>query len=108
LFHQGQFEGRRKRISPHLCRSPNEPVDPTLQAFYRRLLSVLRRPAVQQGRWHLLECLPVWEGNWTSNGIVAYAWEGRDSKRLLAAVNFAANHSQCYVRLPWSDLHSGQ
>jgi hypothetical protein len=23
-------------------------------------------------------------------------------------VNFAANYSQCYVRLPWSDLHGGQ
>jgi hypothetical protein len=39
---------------------------------------------------------------------VAYAWEGRDGKRLLTAVNFVGNHSQCYVRLPWSDLHSAQ
>ena len=27
FFHQGQFEGRKKRISPHLCRGPIEPVD---------------------------------------------------------------------------------
>ena len=27
FFHQGQFEGRRKRISPHLVRAPVEPVD---------------------------------------------------------------------------------
>ena len=27
FFHQGQFEGRKKRISPHLCRGPEEPVD---------------------------------------------------------------------------------
>src|SRR5690606_25550713 len=26
FFHQGQFEGRRKRISPHLIRGPQEPV----------------------------------------------------------------------------------
>ena len=25
FFHQGQFEGRRKRISPHLVRAPLEP-----------------------------------------------------------------------------------
>jgi glycosidase len=108
FFHQGQFEGRRKRISPHLCRGPDEPVDPTLQAFYSRLLSVLRQPIVRQGHWRLLECLPAWQGNWTSDCFVAYAWEGRDSQRLLAAVNFATNHSQCYVRLPWSDLHGSQ
>jgi glycosidase len=108
FFHQGQFEGRRKRISPHLCRGPNEPIDPTLQAFYSRLLSVLRQPIVRQGHWRLLECLPAWQGNWTSDCFVAYAWEGRDSQRLLAAVNFATNHSQCYVRLPWSDLHGSQ
>jgi alpha amylase-like protein len=108
FFHQGQFEGRRKRISPHLCRGPNEPVDPTVRAFYSRLLSVLRQPVVRQGHWQLLECLPAWEGNWTSDCFVAYAWEGRDSKRLLAAVNFAANQSQCSIRLPWSDLHGRQ
>ena len=27
FFQQGQFEGRTKRISPHLCRQPDEPVD---------------------------------------------------------------------------------
>src|SRR5215831_12410660 len=27
FFHQGQFEGRRKRISPHLVRAPKEPTD---------------------------------------------------------------------------------
>jgi glycosidase len=108
LFHQGQFEGRRKRISPHLGRRPEEPLDPTLQAFYARLLAVLRRPAVRQGRWQLLECLPAWEGNWTSDCFMAYAWEGGDGQWLLTAVNFAGNQSQCYVRLPWSDLRSGE
>jgi hypothetical protein len=27
FFHQGQFEGRKKRISPHLVRGPEEPLD---------------------------------------------------------------------------------
>jgi len=33
FFHQGQFEGRKKRISPHLCRGPNEPIDQKLKSF---------------------------------------------------------------------------
>jgi glycosidase len=33
FFHQGQLEGRKKGISPHLVRAPEEPVDAELQAF---------------------------------------------------------------------------
>jgi hypothetical protein len=33
FFHQGQFEGRRKRISPHLVRAPQEPIDQNLAQF---------------------------------------------------------------------------
>ncbi|HZW88421.1 MAG TPA: alpha-amylase family glycosyl hydrolase, partial [Myxococcaceae bacterium] len=44
FFHQGQFEGRRKRISPHLVRAPVEPVDEALRGFYDRLLAALRDP----------------------------------------------------------------
>ena len=42
FFHQGQFEGRRKRISPHLVRAPLEATDDALQQFYDRLLAVLQ------------------------------------------------------------------
>lgn len=104
FFHQGQFEGRRKRISPHLCRGPAEPVDQTVRQFYDRLLGVLRKPVVRDGRWQLLECRPAWDGNWTADCFLAFAWEGRDGARLLVAVNYAPNQSQCYIRLPFADL----
>ena len=65
FFHQGQFEGRRKRISPHLVRGPDEPIDERLKQFYDRLLAVLRHPVVREGQWQLLECVPAWDGNWT-------------------------------------------
>ena len=104
FFHQGQFEGRRTRISPHLGRGPDEPVDATLQAFYCRLLSALQKCPVRQGQWQLLECAPAWEGNWTSGCFIACTWETPDRQRVLVVVNYAGNQSQCYVRLPWSDL----
>jgi glycosidase len=44
FFHQGQFEGCRKRISPHLVRAPEEPVDASLQGFYGNLMTALRQP----------------------------------------------------------------
>jgi hypothetical protein len=60
FFHQGQFEGRRKRISPHLVRGPEEPVDERVKNFYDRLLAALRDDAVRKGQWQLLECAPAW------------------------------------------------
>src|SRR5208283_477284 len=47
FFHQGQFVGRKKRITPHLVRAPQEPIDRKIEEFYNRLLSVLRRPVVR-------------------------------------------------------------
>jgi hypothetical protein len=108
FFHQGQFEGRKKRISPHLGRGPDEPIDPTVQTFYEQLLSVLRLPVARDGRWQLLECAPAWDGNWTGDCILAFAWQNDAGARLLAVVNFAPNQSQCYVRLPFDDLAGRQ
>jgi hypothetical protein len=107
FFHQGQFEGRRKRISPHLVRGPDEPIDERLKEFYGRLLAVLRRPVVREGKWQLLECIPAWEGNRTWDCFVAFAWQGPDGERLVGAVNYAPNQSQCYIRLPFKDLGNG-
>ena len=108
FFHQGQFEGCKKRISPHLGRGPNEPVNQELQQFYDRLLAVLRQPAVRDGQWQLLECTPAWDGNGTCDSFLAFAWQGREGERLVAAVNFAPQQSQCHVRLPFADLGQSQ
>jgi len=104
FFHQGQLEGRRKRISPHLIRAPKEPVDETLHQFYERVLAVLQRRTVRDGQWRLLDCAPAWEGNWTSDCFLAFVWQGPGRERLLVTVNYAPNQSQCFVRLPFLDL----
>jgi hypothetical protein len=98
FFHQGQLEGCRRRISPHLVRAPDEPVDAWLREFYEKLLAVVRDPTVRNGEWTLLECAPAWNGNWTNDCFIAYGWRGAAETRRLVVVNFAANQSQCYVR----------
>jgi hypothetical protein len=132
FFHEGQFQGRKKRISPHLSRRPDEPVDADLAKFYDRLLAVLRQPLLREGRWQLLECTPAWDGNWTCDCFLVFAWQWSDEERLrfavkdaanqssrmehfdpprlrlLVAVNYAPNQSQCYVRLPFTDLANSQ
>ena len=107
FFHRGQFEGQTKRISPHLRRAPTELVNPELATFYRRLLAVLNRSLVRDGTWQLLETIPAWEGNWTSDDFVAYAWQDASSQRLVVVVNYSPHQSQCYLRLPFADLPGG-
>ena len=68
----------------------------------------MTRPVVRDGRWQLLECVPAWEGNWTNDCFLAFAWEGHAGERLLVTVNYAPNQSQCYVRLPFTDLAGSQ
>jgi len=104
FFHQGQLEGRKKRISPHLVRAPVEPTDETLQLFYERLLAVLRQPAFRDGQWRLLECVPAWDGNGTYDCFIAWTWQGPDNQRRLIAVNYSGHSSQCYVHLPFPGL----
>ena len=104
FFHQGQFEGRRTRISPHLVRGPNEPVDDQLAQFYARLLAVLRQPMVRDGRWSLLECVPVWHDNATSDNFIAFRWERNPREWLCVVVNYSPQQSQCFVRMPFPEL----
>lgn len=46
--------------------------------------------------------------NWTWDCFLAFAWQGPIGERLLVTVNYAPNQSQCYVRLPCTDLGIGK
>jgi Alpha amylase, catalytic domain len=104
FFHQGQFEGRKKRISPHLVRAPQEHPDTALKRFYEALIAMLRQSIFRDGDWRLLDCTAAWEGNWTADCFVASLWQGRDGEQRVIAANYAENQSQCYVRLPLPEL----
>jgi hypothetical protein len=105
LFQEGQFEGRRVRLSMHLGRRPREPLDAVVREFYQRLLACLPRPELQ-GRWQLLECRPAWQENVTSKHFIVFVWELQQAnpQRLLIAVNYGPTQGQCCVPLPFADL----
>jgi hypothetical protein len=103
FFHHGQFEGRLKRISPHLSRGPEESSNASLNQFYDWLLKVLQQPVVREGRWQLLECFPAWDDNGSNDAFIAFSWHDGGA-RLLVAVNYSSQPSQCYVRLPFCDF----
>ncbi len=103
FFHEGELEGRRRKASLHVRRRPPEAPDPEVEAIYRRVLELLRRPEVRCGNWRLLEAAPVWPENRSFNQLVAFCWEGA-GRRLLAAVNYAAEPGKGYVASPWTDV----
>jgi glycosidase len=104
FFHEGQLEGRRVKVSMHLGRRPEEPVDLVLQKFYRKLLACLKRPEVRQGRWQLLKVVPAWDGNPTWERFLAFAWEGKAGQHLLITVNYGPTQGQCHVTWPFMDI----
>jgi len=101
LFHQGQFEGRRKRISPHLVRGPDELTDSAILAFYEKLLAILRLPIVRQGDWQLLDPKPNRDGNHSNENIIAFRWKHSDGSFLVIAANLSATASQARIELNW-------
>jgi hypothetical protein len=103
FVHEGQLQGWSKKISVHLCRGPEQPIDPGLQEFYHHLLNALRLDVFRNGDWQVLECKPAWDGNWTSECLIAFAWEGQNGQQAIVAVNYAPNQSQCYLPLPLSN-----
>ncbi|MEQ1588119.1 MAG: alpha-amylase family glycosyl hydrolase, partial [Cyclobacteriaceae bacterium] len=107
FFHQGQFEGRMKRISPHLVRGPHEPLNTDLQSFYASLLSALKHSSVRDGEWRLLSGGPAWEGNNSNDSFITFSWHAGD-ERFVIVVNYASHSSQCYLNLQFSDLYKAQ
>jgi hypothetical protein len=104
FIHQGQFKGRKKRISPHLVRGPEEPKNEALEIFYKKLIMILKKPVFRNGRWQQLDCRPAWEGNWSNNSFISFSWQGEKDEKIVVAVNYSPDRNQCYVNLPFHDI----
>ncbi|MFH1937226.1 MAG: alpha-amylase family glycosyl hydrolase, partial [Bacteroidota bacterium] len=103
FFHQGECQGRKVKVSPHLGRAPEEQPDVLTEAFYVQLLTLLKRPLFHTGDWQLLEPVSAWNGNSTSRNFIAFSWCDEDS-RLLLVVNYAPNQGQCRLFLPFEGI----
>ena len=106
FFYQGQSDGARVRVPTHLCRGPDEPINQEISNFYNRLLHVLKETeGFRSGRWSQIQPSPAWQGNESSEGFVAYAWSTSNGIYHVIVVNYAEHRGQCYLVLPFPDLH---
>lgn len=111
LFHEGQFEGRKVRLPVFLGRRPEEPVEPGLPGFYRKLLAEAGEAVYRDGAFATCE-IGGWRDNRSCRNLAAWCWklgasraEGRDDDvRRLVIVNLGTERSQALVRVPWPEL----
>ncbi|GAA3205888.1 hypothetical protein [Actinocorallia longicatena] len=102
LWHEGQFDGRRRHVPVFLGRRPPEPDDGDLRRFYIRLLAAVSVAGLREGSWELLRCTG-WADNASCLNLIATARSGAPH-RALTIVNYSDTPSQGRVRLPWADL----
>jgi hypothetical protein len=99
FFHEGQLDGRRLKISPHVVRRHPEPVDEQVHDFYLRLLKLLQDDTLNRGRWLPLEAKPAWDGDTSFESIIAFRWKDPEFRHLLVVVNYSPRAAQGRIRL---------
>ncbi len=83
MFHDGQFEGRRTRVSVLLGRRPEEAPDESVTAFYRDLLALCSSVPLQSGHWSRLALYPP-TGARPLTRCLAWQWQHPDGTRVIA------------------------
>ncbi|MFA8343421.1 MAG: alpha-amylase family glycosyl hydrolase [Rhodothermaceae bacterium] len=100
LFHDGQFEGKKIKLPVQLGREPDEKPNPELLGFYNKLLEVSNSDIIKQGKWNLLETIPVWENHNMLSFKSILAWElSHQNKRCLVAVNYDEGVNSCRIKI---------
>ncbi len=102
LLYEGQFEGRRVSPPVFLARRPVEAIDLNLQAFYHKLLAVVKESGLRDSEWQLCE-RAGWSDNSTYLNLVAWCWSQGEA-RYVVVVNLSEYQSQACVQLPWNRL----
>ncbi len=100
LVHDGQPEGRRRRVPVQLVREPDEAIDPVVATFYERLFAACADPAFRDGRWAPLQAHPLRPGDDGGHGgLLAWCWV-LDDRPFVVVVNYSDRHAAGRIDLP--------
>jgi hypothetical protein len=105
FWHQGQWEGRCKKIPVQMRRAPRETPDEDLFSFSKSLLHEVNHPVFHDGQWGLCDT-SGWPDNQSHQNLLAWCWDLGEERRLII-VNFCSSSCQGYVRLPQDWFHGG-
>jgi len=98
FYNDGQFEGKRVKLPVQLTREPLEKVNTEMQAFYYKLLKICSTEIFKVGTWKLLKPVLSWDNNFTYQNILAWEWQLRDERRIVA-INYSEIHSSCRLKI---------
>jgi len=100
LFNDGQFEGKKIKLPIQLGREPEEKPNTELFSFYNKLMEISNSDVVKNGKWKMLETIPVWENHNMLSFKSIIAWElSLEEKRCLVAVNYDESVNSCRIKL---------
>jgi len=98
LLHEGQLTGRSVKLPLQINRRPQQPEDPLLERFYRKLLGETLHPLYRLGHWQLIETCPAPGGDHACDSLIAYTWEYQVERRLIT-INLAEAWSRSRLNL---------
>ncbi len=93
LIHQGQMEGRSKKVPVQLLRLPEERTGTGTKIFYDLLFTEIKKSGRISSPWTLLDPRAAWEGNWSWKNMFIFM----KGSEYLAVINNSGSNSQCYV-----------
>lgn len=96
LLHDGQLDGRTVKVPVFLGRRRKEPVNDEIGTFYRRLLDLLKSPAMRHGTWNTCR-VEGWPENNVYTNLLAWEWT-EDGERVMIIINLSDAPAQGRVR----------
>ncbi|KAK2948701.1 putative Calcium/calmodulin-dependent protein kinase kinase 2 [Blattamonas nauphoetae] len=95
FVNQGQEDGKANRLHVHLRRSADEPVKPTVQEFYNKLLKCLTHDVFHNGKWEYITLESKDSTEWR---MMAWKWKLGKEKRL-CIINFTNEEARGIIKL---------
>jgi glycosidase len=97
FYHEGQLDGRKRRIPVQLARAAEEPRDERVRAIYENILRISNDSVFHEGVWTQLD--PQNTGDGSQVNMVAYAWHSAKQCWLIV-VNLSSGTSTARIFLP--------
>lgn len=98
LLHEGQFDGRAKRVPVQLGRRPHEDTDERIHAFYCEFVSVLKRISIDHSQFKMIEARTHFLRR-KSPHVIAWQWRSAIGKTLVV-VNFSPQTVKVRLAVP--------
>lgn len=97
FYFDGQCDGKKIKLPVQLGREPEEKQDEKVKEFYRKLFSITNEEIFKNGKWKILDTIPVAPSDLTNENLLAWEWRSDDDLRIVT-VNYDNVTSRCRLK----------